>query len=1194
MVMQKARISLFFPVLGGLLLLSSFLLSGLYNFSVSDIATEASVRTEEKAADCKTALELLDQPDREKNEGLLYASFDADRIGLYTYYRDSLVYWNNAQIPVTRSPSAFVLEEGIVKLRQGYYLYVTKKSQDRFHVALVRIKSAYDLQNNYLKNTFLRWTGIPKDAGISFSEKSGSPVLLNNKTLFYINGEDDYLPLWAANLTTVFFITGFLFWMIFILLRIRKGTGDLSCVFFISIPVILRGLLILSHWPPFLYRSVLYDVQVFGNANSVINFHLGDILFNALILLFIATACHFHLQPGRTRLHRLSGALFLFPLSWFIILQFNSNLNSLVNNSTLDFDFLNIFNIQFATLIGIFALAVYPMALYVATRKFITLSNADGSLTGFLSFAAFGIASCLLQGPFEPESPFEMYWFMLFAGSVFLLSFFGYSKLSVGLGFQILLMSFITSVLFTRHIGQKQRQDLAVLSADLSERQDPILENEFTGLPEKIKADESLGNLIRILPDTKKETEQLLKQKYFSEYFNRYNVEFSLFDSLCNPMLSPQQPVLLNEGFFEDQIRENSDSTFVPGLFFVKNYKDNSRYIGKIPIGEKRLYVFLEPKQFEEQGSFPDLLLDQSQQKQEFRDFSYAVYRSGRNTSRYGSFNYPFFLLDSSSLARANPEFSHSYFSNDASTQIISQKTKTATDYFTYNSYLFLFFSLMSYACYFVYAAIFTTQFKTPSLTRRIQSIIIVLLLLVMSAVGITSGILVSSQFEEDNKQQLQEKTGIIINELASQYKPEEFFDPNQREIISIRLNEYAHLFNAVITLFDKNGRLFNTSQPRLYELGLAAPFANPRAFTDLRRNSSSSESVTEMAGNLKYSSLYTPVYNSEKELLGFVNLPYFARQNDLVNELSGIISALINVYIILFVISIVAGLILSGYITQPLQLIKQQIANISLGKQNEKIQWESNDEIGRLVYEYNQMLIKLEESANMLARSEREGAWREMAKQVAHEIKNPLTPMKLNLQYLQHLMKNNPADFKEKFEKASAGIIEQIDALANIANEFSNFAKLPAANLQTVNLAEVIASSVLIFGNHKNIRIENRISDPELLVRGDREQCLRVFNNILKNAVQALEETADAKITISAEEKELTVRVMVHDNGIGISEELKSRIFSPNFTTKSTGSGLGLAMVKNILQGFGGSVSFESEEGKGTTFYLEFVLNNV
>jgi signal transduction histidine kinase len=197
---------------------------------------------------------------------------------------------------------------------------------------------------------------------------------------------------------------------------------------------------------------------------------------------------------------------------------------------------------------------------------------------------------------------------------------------------------------------------------------------------------------------------------------------------------------------------------------------------------------------------------------------------------------------------------------------------------------------------------------------------------------------------------------------------------------------------------------------------------------------------------------------------------------------------------------------------------------------------------------------------------------------------------MKLNLQYLQHVMINNPNDFNKKFENASKSIIEQIDTLANIATEFSNFAKLPSAQLQTINLAEIIKSSVLIFENYKTITIQNTISETELAVNGDKDQALRIFNNILKNAVQALAETPHPKIIIECTQNENKIIIAITDNGCGINEELMPKLFTPNFTTKSTGSGLGLAMVKSSMQSFGGNVWFTSHINQGTSFYLEFV----
>jgi two-component system, NtrC family, nitrogen regulation sensor histidine kinase NtrY len=1191
MAMQKGKIYLILLALGIFLMLASSLFNKIYTYSLGDLAIKSGGNFLKKSLACKQALKQLSAINLVEKNLELNKLFDTEKIGVYLFNRDSLIYWNNAQFPITQNLNFFADSFGVVKLRQGYYLYVKSTDKSFTGIAICFVKPLYELQNNYLKNNFLEWTDLPKEVEMDFSPTAKYSVVLNGKKLFAIKGdEQNYLPNWVANSGILFFIIGFLITLVAILVNIKNSISHLYFLITIAGVVGLRYLMIYFKWPAFFYKSILYDVQLFGNANSQVNFYLGDILLNAFTLLFISVAFHVYIKNAKKIAVKRFGSILLFAFIFLIVNQFNHALISLVTNSTLSFDFLNIFNIKLPAFIGVLALAIYSLALYVALNKAISFFEHNGWL-GFFQFLLLSSAVCVLQWLTVPTlHAFENYWFLFFAVTLFALVKLSYSKMSLGLGLQILIMSFITALLLTHYIEKNQQQNLKILSNELSERRDDILESEFAGIPNKIKSDESLSNLIGILPNTKNEIEQLLKQKYFGEYFNRYHVDFSLFNIHCEPLLSPKQAVLLNEGFFEDQIKYNSDSTVVSELFFVKNYKNNSQYIGKIKLREMNLYVFLEPKQFEEQGSFPDLLLDQSQQKQEeFRNFSYAIYRLGQNTSKYGDFNYPFFILDSLALSKSNPNYSHYYFRNDESVEIISQKTKTWTDRFTYNSYLFLFFSIISYCCFFIYMAVFNAQFIVkPSLTRRVQTIIVILLLLLMMAVGVTSGNLVSRQFKADNTKQLQEKTRIIINELTSEYKTQELFDKSQKELLSLKLNEYAHLFNTVISLFDEHGQLFNTSQPRLYDLGLAASLANPSAFWDLKQNKSSAASVNEMAGSLNYTSLYTPLYDSKKEIIGFLNLPHFARQRDLVNELSGIISALINVYVILFVISILAGLILSGYITQPLRLIKQQIANITLGKQNEKITWESNDEIGQLVSEYNQMLIKLETSANMLAKSERESAWREMAKQVAHEIKNPLTPMKLNLQYLQHLMKNNPADFHKKFEKTSIGIIEQIDSLANIATEFSNFAKLPSTQLETINLVEIINSSVLIFENHKTVFIKNHLADSDLKVMGDKDQCLRVFNNILKNAYQALEETINPHIEIASKQDETSITISICDNGCGIAEALKDKIFSPNFTTKTNGSGLGLAMVKNIMLGFGGNIWFESNSE--TTFYLSFL----
>lgn len=1197
--MKRGRDYLILLVISVFLMLGAIIFNRYYVFSLPEISKKASRNCEKKITLSKQILnEIFDKKDADDGTKLT-GYFERDKLGLYLWHHDSLVFWNNSRIPVKEGPEKFTKQQGFIRLAHGYYLYAKQVKKHETAIVLSLVKPLYELQNNYLKNDFSKWTGIPNGIKIDTSAASLNAVAVQGENLFSLKGSDEayyYLP--ADNIAFVGFLLGFFGVLVALLLYVKEHNKPRQAFLLVLLIPLLRVLMIWLKWPAFFYRTTLYDLQLFGNAQSFFNGYLGDILLNAVTLIFLTLAIQFQSRFFARQNAQLLSRIITILVIVFALNQFNQTAISLITNSTLSFDFLSIFNIRVPAFIGLIALSMYALALFILVNKSISFfkTSRGGDIFKFVLLYA---AICVVQRIYsQREGLFENYWLVVYALILFVLVKLYAFKISLALGVQIILMSLVTSRIFNVYIAENQEKDLEILSLKLSEKQDEILESEFAGIPAKMADDESLNvvlNFLEDVPTGKKEAELLIKQKYFSGYFDRYSIDFSLFDKECHPLLDVKQAVLLNEGYFTDQIREYADSTFVEGLFFVKNSKKNAQYIGKIQLKDKNLYVLMEPKQFEELGSFPDLLLDQSQQKPEkLKNFSHAVYRSQQISSRFGDFNYPFFLLDSLALARSNPAFLHHYYQPDEDTDVVISQTAKSWNYlFTFNSYLLLFFSLMTYASYLVYSGLFTTRFSSPTLTRRIQTIIILLLLLAMSAVGITSGNLVSKQFERDNKRQLEEKTQIILNELSGQFKSSELFDPSQKEFINLKLREYARLFNTPISLFQKNGQLFNTSEAKLYDLGLASAYMNPSAYWKLKQNQSSSESANEKAGTLKYLSLYTPVFDEKKQQVGFINLPYFAKQSDLVNELSGIISALINVYVILFVISILAGLILSGFITQPLRLIKQQLGNVTFGKQNEKIVWQSNDEIGKLVSEYNQMLVKLEDSANLLAQSERESAWREMAKQVAHEIKNPLTPMKLNLQYLQHLMKNNPDDFREKFEKTSAGIIEQIDSLANIANEFSHFAKLPGTQLQSVNLSEIIASSVLIFENQKNIPIRNLISETELWVKGDRDQCLRVFNNVLKNALQALDERENPFVEISCERKTNAVVISIRDNGCGISDELKSKIFTPNFTTKTTGSGLGLAMVKNILLGFEGTIWFESENETGTVFHLQFVLSH-
>jgi len=289
-------------------------------------------------------------------------------------------------------------------------------------------------------------------------------------------------------------------------------------------------------------------------------------------------------------------------------------------------------------------------------------------------------------------------------------------------------------------------------------------------------------------------------------------------------------------------------------------------------------------------------------------------------------------------------------------------------------------------------------------------------------------------------------------------------------------------------------------------------------------------------------------------------------------------------VYILMLIIAIVLAYFLSIYITRSIQTISEKIKETRLNKRNEKITLNSaSSEINSLVAAYNNMIDQLEDSAARLAKSEREQAWREMAKQVAHEIKNPLTPMRLSVQSFERKFDPNDPDIKEKMSEYSETLIQQIDVMSSIASAFSDFAKMPTQRREKINVVDVVKHSLDIFTEDY---IEYLPQEEELYASLDKTQLIRIVTNLVKNSIQAIKETdKNPKIEVKVASEGNSVKITVSDNGKGISDKNKELIFEPKFTTKTSGMGLGLSMIKNIIEAYDGSISFTSTKGVGTVF---------
>jgi len=327
-------------------------------------------------------------------------------------------------------------------------------------------------------------------------------------------------------------------------------------------------------------------------------------------------------------------------------------------------------------------------------------------------------------------------------------------------------------------------------------------------------------------------------------------------------------------------------------------------------------------------------------------------------------------------------------------------------------------------------------------------------------------------------------------------------------------------------------------------------------------------------------------------EAAGIINLPYFARHKEQRKSFRFLLFTFINLFVILGILGTIIAIFYSRLLTKPLSELQKNMANIRIDMHNAKVEWQSEDEIGELIDEYNKLVDKLEASAEILKRSERELAWREVARQIAHEIKNPLTPMKLNIQYLEKAYHENDKDFSVKIKDISKTLIQQIETLDKVAETFSDMAKTNIKMFVELDLLEVIKTTSEFYTNSHKVDFEiiNPHEFKALYTNGILKDVTQIFNNLIKNSVEAIGTQSGGKIIVEISQTDSYHNVLISDNGNGISEDMREMIFTPYFTTRSKGTGLGLAIVKTLITDMGGDIKLDSTSNEGTTFVLKFL----
>lgn len=477
--------------------------------------------------------------------------------------------------------------------------------------------------------------------------------------------------------------------------------------------------------------------------------------------------------------------------------------------------------------------------------------------------------------------------------------------------------------------------------------------------------------------------------------------------------------------------------------------------------------------------------------------------------------------------------------------------------------------------------------FRNMRLRLRFQYAFVSLLMVGYIYIFVMSTVYVRRSYVSRQQASQSEKCRYIQSALQQLY----FWDLNiserNSEGLNIDLHDLSFVYETDIHVYDLEGHLVGSSTPVLFDKGLVSRHISPEPFFMQQPTQTRYEQI----GDLQYLSAYTEFYNGSYVQIGYIAVPLYISHDEIVAEVDAYLARLLPPYLIVLVLALLVSLFFARGLTASFHRIAERMRSFRIGGNN-RIDYQYNDEVGELVGRYNEMCDELSIAAKRLARSEREGAWRTMARQVAHEINNPLTPMKLTIQQMQRLKGTDR--FDEYFSRSTSMLVSEVDRLSRIASSFSTFAKMPEVTASEVDIAAKLTDTIALFTpNDHHIPIRYIGPDKGVKAWADEEQIPQVFTNILKNALQALENRENGDIIVSLKENEYipdtaiqAVKISFSDNGPGIPNDIREKIFEPNFTTKSTGSGLGMVISKNIVEGCDGKICFETSE-KGTDFFV-------
>jgi signal transduction histidine kinase len=1139
-----------------------------------------------------------------KNSETIDYLYEEQGLIFVVYYNSNPVYWtsNSIVIPDNIDTTGFKLQNF-----GNLYAEVRIKSNDSITVAgLIGIMQDYHYENKFLKNGFHKTFNISNNYFLKTGTPHDTYAVFNNKGEYLFSIEKQHVDntVKKARVSAIIFLAALFFLLLYFKDKLKNRNFSFPGFIIFTLTLIgLRVSMLIFRIPGFFDTLPVFNPDYFSYPPLFPS--LGDLLITVVLITYLIFIFYSKVQlhlSGNGKGKKIPAILFYSTVFAGYVTVSHIIFTGLIVKSNFEFEAIDILNLSVFSFVGYFILLLLFVGLLLLIDKAICTIKNTLSLNKAVYIFVFaglfsGLILVLLQQKELLLSEIFVFIIIIYWTTV------RYRKTPVLFDVIILIVLFsVFSTYFIRKQNFSKRIETGKsIAKSLAKEQDPVAEIVLDDVMQQMQADTVIKNYLNSNLFDYDNMLRYIKGAYFTGYLDRYFFNLTVCNSCDSILLDEENNVWEHcYGFFDMLLKENGIKTDKQNLYYLKDATGNLNYFMQVKINHLQnkepvtLFFDLMAKPNFEVLGYPELLIDKPVSifgKHKY--LSYAKYIDNRLVLQSGEFPY---ALDKRVYNKTNKEFvffqsenyDHLLYNTPAGASVIvSFPTINFFNIIISFNYIF-FFLLIQTIFLLIIGQNFTNliRFKFTIKNKIIMSMLFILFVS-LAFVGGGAIIYTHKQFEEEQIDILGEKVQSVLVEL--EHKIAQY--GNIYDIPPVYLNnllvKLSNVFYSDINLYDINGNLAATSRKEIFERNLTGKKINAIAYRELVLNKKARIVHKEHIGNLEYYSAYVPFINNNNNLTAYLNLPYFSKEDVLRKELLGVTVAVINIYVLMLILSIALAVYISNKIVEPLKVVSERISSIDLSKKNERIDYNGNDEIAELVAEYNRMLEALDKSARLLAKSERESAWREMARQIAHEIKNPLTPMKLSIQLLDKSWNNNDKDFSERFKRSTQTLIEQIDSLSAIASAFSQFAQMPVVKFEKVDIIERINRSIQLYKQYDNLQINVNTPQHIVFVKADNEKMLQIFNNLIKNAVQAIPQNKQGVINVSVSEQADFVTVEIEDNGSGIPPEMKDKLFQPYFTTKSSGTGLGLAIVKNIIEELNGKIDYSSDENKGTVFFI-------